>query len=32
MDIYEAATELNKRIEKIEKVLKDGTPLTPAQR
>ena len=32
MDIYEAATELNKRIEKIEKVLKHGTPLTPAQR
>ena len=32
MDIYQAATELNKKIEKLEKVLKDGTPLTPAQR
>ena len=32
MDIYQAAAELNKKIEKLEKVLKDGTPLTPAQR
>ena len=26
MVIYEVATELNKKIEKLEKVLKDGTP------
>ena len=31
MDIEKAAADLNKKIEKLERVLKDGTPLTPAQ-
>ena len=32
MDLYELSTKLNKKIEKIEKVLSDGMALTPAQR
>ena len=32
MDLYEISTQLNEKIEKLQRVLTDGMPLIPAKR